>query len=239
MQKRFVMEVANSSEQLREVYQLRYQVYCRECGFEAGVGGEETDRFDTRSHHILLRRSDDGRAIGTVRLIGANRANLEDSFPIQQVCPESLLHHLPIATTGEISRFAISKERREGCSDGMLARLALMRGIARLSSEMGLTHWLAVMERGLMRLQERSAIHFDPIGPLIAYHGIRQPTVGVITPVLDRIRREAFPTWNFLTDGGRWCGRKAQGPLIPESRRSEKKNPASHVEFTKDSMRRA
>ncbi len=40
-------------------------------------------------------------------------------------------------------------------------------------------------------------------GPLVDYHGIRQPMVGVIGPVLSHIRREAFPVWNLITDGGR------------------------------------
>jgi N-acyl amino acid synthase of PEP-CTERM/exosortase system len=89
----------------------------------------------------------------------------------------------------------------------MLTRLALMRGIAQLSSEMGLTHWLALMERGLLRLQKRNGIHFEPIGSLISFHGMRQPTTSKIALVLERLRCEEYPTWNYLTCGGRWCGR--------------------------------
>jgi hypothetical protein len=155
-----------------------------------------------------LRRVDDGEVVGTVRLIAPDPIDLGNSFPTQRLCQPALLQHLPLDTTGEISRFAISKQRRGACVAGMLTRLALMRGIAQLSSEMGLTHWLAVMERGLLRLQQRNAIHFDPIGPLVSYHGLRQPAMGEIVRVLERIRREEFPTWNFLTDGGRWFGRQ-------------------------------
>jgi N-acyl-L-homoserine lactone synthetase len=201
-----MIEIVRSPEQLSEVYQLRHQVYCLERGFEPGDGNEETDEFDCHSRHVLLRDSADGEAVGTVRLIAPDRGKPADSFPIQRLCDPALLRNFPLHTTGEISRFAISKQRRSGCEAGMLTRLALMRGIAQLSSEMGLTHWLAVMERGLMRLQHRNAIHFDPIGPLVSYHGLRQPAVGVIATVLDRIRREEFPTWNYLTDAGRWCG---------------------------------
>jgi N-acyl-L-homoserine lactone synthetase len=198
-----MIEIAHSPKQLSEVYQLRHQVYCLERGFEPGEDGEENDEFDCRSRHVLLRETD-GQVVGTVRIIAPDQANLAASFPIQRLCGPELLQDLPLATAGEISRFAISKQRRGG--EAMLTRLALMRGIAQLSSEMGLTHWLAVMDRGLMRLQRRNSIRFEPLGPLVSFHGIRQPAVGEIVSVVNRIRREEFTTWSYLTDGGRWCG---------------------------------
>jgi N-acyl-L-homoserine lactone synthetase len=201
-----MIEIAQSPKQLSEVYRLRHQVYCLERGFEPAEGSEETDEFDGRSRHVLLREPTDGQVVGTVRIIAPDRANLAASFPIQRLCEPELLQALPLATAGEISRFAISKQRR-GRKAEMLTRLALMRGIAQLSSEMGLTHWLAVMERGLMRLQHRNWIHFEPLGPLVSYHGVRQPAVGEIATVINRIRREEFTTWSYLTDGGRWCAR--------------------------------
>ena len=73
---------------------------------------------------------------------------------------------------------------------------------------MGLTHWLAVMERTLVRLNQRNEIFFDSIGPLVSYHGIRQPMSAALTQLLGRVRREQFPTWDFLTSGGKWFGDK-------------------------------
>jgi N-acyl-L-homoserine lactone synthetase len=205
-ERQFAIELVNTPRQLREVFRLRHQVYCVERGFEPGDDGEETDEFDAQSRHVLLRHTSDGEVLGTARLIGPNHADLGNSFPMQRLCEPRLFRHLPLRTTGEISRFAMSKRRREGYAEGMLTRLALMRGIAQLSSEMGLTHWLALMERGLLRLQKRNGIHFEPIGSPVSFHGKRQPTMGKIAPVLDRIRSEEFPTWNFLTCGGRWYG---------------------------------
>jgi N-acyl-L-homoserine lactone synthetase len=203
----FTIEVVNTPTQLREAFQLRYQVYCVERGYEPGDEDEETDEFDAQSRHILLRRTSDGQVVGTVRLICPNTSNLSDSFPIQRLCETSLLAHVPLLTTGEISRFAISKERRGGRAELVLLRLTILRGIVQLSWDLGLTTWLAVMERSLMRLHRTNEIHFQPIGPLVSYHGMRQPTIGVIQPVLDWVRQEQFPTWDFLTDGGRWFGR--------------------------------
>jgi N-acyl-L-homoserine lactone synthetase len=202
-QKQFFIEVVNTPRQLREVFQLRHQVYCVERGYEPGEDGEETDEFDSHSRHALLRYADDGTVVGTVRVIMPNFSNLGNSFPMQRLCEPSLLRRLPLETSGEMSRFSLSKQRRMGCTDAMLLRLMLWRGIVQLSTEMGLTHWLAVVEPSNIRLHARSAIFFEPVGPLVAYHGVRQPMVGVIEPVLNHIRREAFPVWNLITDGGR------------------------------------
>jgi N-acyl-L-homoserine lactone synthetase len=205
-ERQFTSELVRRPEQLREVFRLRHQVYCVERGFETSEHGEETDEFDHRSRHVLLRHANDGEVVGTVRVIAANPTHPGASFPTQRLCETALLRHLPLHTTGEISRFAISKQRRMSCTSAVLLRLALLRGIVQVSHEMGLTHWLAVMERSLLRLLQRNAIHFDPVGPLVAYHGIRQPTSGTIAAMLGRIRREQFEIWHFLTQGGRWCG---------------------------------
>ncbi len=202
----FTLEQATSAEQLREVFRLRHQVYCVERGFESAVGEEETDEFDARSRHALLRHASDGEVVGTVRVLAANLANLDDSFPMQRLCDASWFRPLPLRTTGEVSRFAISKQRRISCATASLLRLALLRGVVQISSDMGLTHWLAVMEPSLLRLNQRNGIHFQPVGPLVSYHGIRQPTVGNIAIVLARMRSEQWQVWNYLTDGGTWFG---------------------------------
>jgi N-acyl-L-homoserine lactone synthetase len=154
-----------------------------------------------------LRYADDGTVVGTVRIIMPNFADLSDSFPMQRLVDPSLLSDVPLHKTGEMSRFALSKQRRMGCTNAMLLRLALWRGILQLSNEMDLTHWLAVVEPSNIRLHSRNAIQFEAVGPLVSFHGRRQPMVGMIGPVLSNIRREAFPVWNFITDGGRLANR--------------------------------
>jgi N-acyl-L-homoserine lactone synthetase len=206
----FTIEMVATKAQLREVFRLRHQVYCIERGFEAGNGDEETDEFDPQSRHVLLRHASDGEVVGTVRLVAHNPTDLSASFPMQRVCEPSLLRQLPLRRTGEISRFAISKQRRLSCEHAALLRLALVRGFVQLSSEMRLTHWFAVMERSLLRLNQQNAIHFNPLGPLVSYHGIRQPAFAAIAALLDRVRREQPSVWHFLTDSGKWFGHQEQ-----------------------------
>jgi N-acyl-L-homoserine lactone synthetase len=207
----FQIEAVETPRQLHEVFRLRHQVYCVERGHQDMPGGteEEFDAFDAHSRHVLLRHGADGEAVGTARLICTNPVNPDASFQVQEFCAPAVLAHIPLVTSGEISRFALSKSRRVGCENLTLMRLALVRGLVRLSSDLGITHWLALQERSLLRLNERNAIRFDPIGPSVVCHGIRQPTAVNLCEMLEGVRREQFPTWDFLTRGGTWFrGRK-------------------------------
>ena len=106
-------------------------------------------------------------------------------------------------STGEVSRFAISKDLRDlSCSSNAYLRLGLIRGAVRLSSEMGITHWCAIMEPTLLRLLRFSAIHFHSLGPAIEYRGIRQPSWLSVGAMLSRVKREHPAIWDFITEGG-------------------------------------
>ena len=210
----FAINIVETAEERRAVYRLRHQVYCVERGHQdlPGDVGEEFDEFDDHSRHVLLRQSEDGEPVGTARLICFDPANSGASFQVQEFCPPDLLAHLPLRTSGEISRFALSKSRRMGCANMASMRLALVRGLVQLSSRLGITHWLALQERTLIRLNERNAIRFDPIGPPVVCHGVRQPTAVDLAEMLDGVRREQVQTWDFLTAGGTWFGRTRRMP---------------------------
>ena len=178
----YAVELASSAETAEEAYRLRHQVYCLERGYEPDNGGLETDAFDAHARHVVLRRKSTGLVVGTVSLVLSSLDAPERSWPMQRVCDPSLLSHLSPATTAEVSRFAVSKQRRGVSRAGdALMRLALVRGLVQLSNEIGITHWCAVMERTLLRLLQASAIHFQPLGPLVEYHGLRQPAVETST----------------------------------------------------------
>jgi N-acyl-L-homoserine lactone synthetase len=198
-----VIEIARTPEQIHAAHLLRHQVYCIERGYERGysIGGDEIeiDEFDTHAHHAVLTSRRSGDVVGTVRLVVADPARLHRSFPMQHVSPP--LHpYVPIATSAEISRFAISKQRRGTVP---LMRLSLMRGILELSVELGLTHWCATMEPSLLRLLQATAIHFRPISGLVEHHGLRQPCYNTIDDVMRGIEAENPELYDFFTDNGR------------------------------------
>ncbi len=201
----FVISIARTPEQVREAFRLRHQVYCLERGFEATTpAGIEQDEFDRQAHHVIASDRRTGQIVGTVRLLlPTPGVPGRDSMPIRRLCAPSLLRDLPYATTAEVSRFAISKERRDtmsGCAG--LLRLGLVQGGVRLSRDLGLTHWCAVMERSLLRLMRSTAIRFNPIGPMVEYHGLRQPCAAHIGSVLAEMADEQPALWDLVTEGG-------------------------------------
>lgn len=208
-------EIATSDAQIEAAQRLRYKVYCEERGFEPGENGLEQDEFDTLSRHVLVRSRRSGEVLGTVRVVVGCAARGATSFPMNRVCERYVLSPLPAMATGEISRFALTRDR-PGVSPAAAAlmRLFLMRGIVTVSGTYDLTHWCAIMESSLLRLLRATAIHFEHVGPAVEYHGTRQPAVGAISTVLGRIRTEKPQVWSFITgDGTLWQDRSVVQPV--------------------------
>jgi N-acyl amino acid synthase of PEP-CTERM/exosortase system len=198
---------ADTPALLEEVYRLRYKVYCLENPFENPADHAqhlEMDTFDRRSIHSLIVDRSSGSGIGTVRLIRPEMGTNNISLPIQQICHHSLLTTMCLKNSAEISRFAISKKMR-GMVNGELPKelkcsviLGLMRAIVQMSLELGITEWFAVMEPSLLRLLSRFGIHFGTLGPLISYHGMRQPCHANVHNLLATIRNEQNELWEFV-----------------------------------------
>ena len=203
LQCNFVVELASRPDDIREACQLRHQVYCIERRFEPAAAAQlETDEFDDYAHHITLRERMSREVLGTVRLVPVAPASGDVGLPMERACGPDLLRILPRATTAEVSRFAISKERRNiGSMAASLLRLSLVQGAVRISRSLGLTHWCAAMEPSLLRLLQSTGIHFQRLGPLVEYHGIRQPAYADVASMLERMRREQPALWAFVTDG--------------------------------------
>ncbi len=200
---------ADTPELREQAYRLRYQVYCREHGYESPEENRhqmETDAFDSRSIHSLIVDRAGGNAMGCVRLILPDVKMPEASFPIQGICRYPLPILPPRASAAEISRFAISKKMREAangdCPKDLKCSVALglMRAIVQRSSERGVTDWFAVMEPSLLRLLRRFSIYFTPVGPLVEHHGMRQPCHANADILLGKVRQENHGLWEFLTE---------------------------------------
>jgi len=199
----FAVEIAETPDVVREAQRLRYQVFCLERGILPGQTEAllESDEFDARSRHVVLRRRCTGQVIGTVRLVIGSSDRPNDCLPMQRYCSPTLLQNLPLDTLGEISRFALSKQRRApGFPSDSLLRLGLMQGILRISDELGLTHWCAIMERSLLRLLQATGVHFAPLGPAVEAYGLRQPAVAAIDMTLASGKRQCPDFYTFVTD---------------------------------------
>jgi N-acyl amino acid synthase of PEP-CTERM/exosortase system len=223
-----------TEEQLHEALQLRYQVYCLETGYEDVAkhsNGLERDEFDERAVHSLLIHRPSGLVAGTVRLVLPHPSDLEEPFPIEKHCGTTIKHPIRGANRAglaEISRFCISKEFKRrlaeaetlwgsSAEDPVLSEklaqrrliphitVGLFAAIVRMSAEHGVRYWYAVMEPSLLRFLQRFGINFESIGPMVDYHGERQPCFALADQVLGNMRHECYPVWELITErGGQW-----------------------------------
>ena len=198
----FTIERAVTRTARRDAQRLRHRVFCLERGILPGAADEgvERDEFDGRSHHVVLRRCNDGEAIGTVRLVIGRPDRPASCLPMQRYCDPSLFRDLPIDKLAEISRFAISKQgRRDGSSSDGLLRLGLMQGVLAVSRELGLSHWCALMEHSLVRLLQATGVQFAPLGPMVEAYGLRQPSIAAIDMTMASGRRQRPDYYRFIT----------------------------------------
>jgi N-acyl amino acid synthase of PEP-CTERM/exosortase system len=220
---------AETEEQRRAAYRLRYQVYCVEHTYldaKQNPNFMETDACDKAALHTLLLHRATGQVAGTVRLILPGQDGKLVNFPIREVCHHDLVARdnptLPWAKTAEISRFSIAPNFRRRANDDTLignisvthddprrripnTSLGLMQAVVAMAAKGGVSHVCAVMDPILLRMLRRLGIHFIPIGPEVDYHGMRQPCYSDLNVLLTRIWVEKREIWEVVTsDGTLW-----------------------------------
>jgi len=227
----FEVVSANTPDLIETAYRLRYQVYCLERPYEDAAmfpDQMEYDAFDLHSTQSLVKCRKSGQYTGLVRLVLPNPVDQQAPLPMEKFCfsdPAASvidLYDIPRESIAEISRFSVSKELRQSSnraartsaddnaesraegSSNILPQitLGLFAGIVRMSAENNITHWLAVMEPTLLRFLTRYGIYFQPAGPLVDYHGMRQPAVAEIDSVLSGIYFQRRDVWEIITDHG-------------------------------------
>lgn len=230
---------ADTPELVKKAYHLRHQVYCVDRQFEPVNPDHpdlEYDAFDTHSVQSLLIHKPTNEIAGAVRLVLPRADSSEPSLPIQLVCVEPIIRdprQFPLAHVGEISRFCISRDFRRRVRDQKYAEdvplfasedarrviphltLGLIEQLVAQSLAHDLHYWCAEMEPTLLRLLARLGIHFDAIGPLIDYHGVRQPCMIRLDRMLDRVQAERPDVWEIIAADGRH--RKEVGKMIGSS----------------------
>ena len=211
---------ADTRELIDKALALRYQVYCLERQFEdpgRQPAGQETDQFDRHSVHSLVFHRPQEEPIGTARLILPQAR--PHSLPIQSLLKKTGLNacdYFPNHAVAEVSRFAISKEFRRRKVDsgsfsdaevkrerhGNLPCLGLIQMLLRQSVELGIEYWAAVMEPQLLRMLALMGIRFQPIGPLVSYHGLRQPSFCHLPVMVRNMALTKPESWAVVTNNG-------------------------------------
>jgi N-acyl amino acid synthase of PEP-CTERM/exosortase system len=227
----FQLVSANTRALMEAAFALRYQVYCVERQFEDPAkqsGGLETDQFDRHAVHSLLFHRSCDEAIGTARLILPEAR--PNSLPIQQLLKKNGLNagdYFPSDVAAEVSRFAVSRDfrRRNLGADtsfspqaererrGYLPCLGLIQILLRQSVDLGVEYWGAVMEPQLLRWLAMLGVCFEPIGPMVSHHGLRQPSYCHLPTMLRDLARTKPEFWDVVTNGGELICRPAGADL--------------------------
>ncbi|MDO8652749.1 MAG: PEP-CTERM/exosortase system-associated acyltransferase [Undibacterium sp.] len=219
---KFRKELQNNlqSELLKEIFALRYEVYCLECHYlptEEFQNGLESDEYDACSAHFAAFTLDDS-IIGTVRLVQPPD-NLP--YPFQSHC--SVFEDFvmpPREQCGEISRLVVRKTHRRRRGDSMegvsrdffekgsvtsikphsdgkkregnspMLLLGLYREIYRYSRQNGVRYFYAAMERSLARSLDKMGFPFVRIGPQTDYYGPVTPFILDINELYARLHKE-------------------------------------------------
>ena len=120
----FQLIEANTPDLLRKVYTLRYEVLCKELhipDFELDKFPDklETDEYDIRSVHYLMKHRQTGLVVGTVRLVLPDPRDLGAPFPIEKYAG-NYINKIIVgrssssrSETGEISRLILARTLRK------------------------------------------------------------------------------------------------------------------------------
>lgn len=238
----FTVVKADTPALLEQVFKLRYQIYCVENQFEDPShfpDGLESDAYDAHSIHYLLMHNVTGLAVGSVRMVLPLMNGVQQTLPIHKVCPDiTELNDLNYARyASEISRFCISKDMRRRITDGAYpgsnevnqlpyvpdkrvlscAVLGLIRACIEVVQEHDIDHTYLICEPTLLRLLSKAGVCSTPRGPLVEYHGLRQPVlVNNDTQLLENTKRDFPDVWSVLSDNGRLKPRVRKPALQPE-----------------------
>ena len=238
---------------MEESFRLRFQVYCKECGFikeKDYPNGIETDEYDDQSVHFAAL-SADGDLTGTLRMILPGKLPL----PIVKYYPD-LFKNTDTSKNDfvEISRLVISKNVRRRKNDQLYYEpqiddqvmgdgkehfirrakpmaFGIYRELYRESKSLGINQWYTIMEKSLYLLLRIHGFKFECIGPEIDFFGPVNPYVGRIDAIEHEVKEKFEKFYQYFTEKYK-AEQEESNQMPPQSTEQEKlgtKNPNSET----------
>lgn len=181
---RYQIIIANTEALRKDVYRLRYQIFCKKLGYEMdNRDGLESDEYDRDSLHILIRERISQAPVGCSRLVMPQRTGRVwlpfDLYGVPHV-DRTLFNwnHVNHRRSVEVSRLALctSDDRNpplhKGASTPYLAT-ALFYAATAVIGRINVENVFMVIEPSLGRLISRFGIKLDQISPAFEYYGQR------------------------------------------------------------------
>lgn len=191
----FELKVASTPQEYNEIFSLRYEVFCREYGFEKESdcpNQRESDQYDGMGPHCIIYHKATNAVVGCVRILLPNKKKPSAQLPFEPYC------NLPnYDNFCEFSRLTVSKQfrRRQGDlnvslgdqytthkistpTDTMhrnfpMVPVSLMLSAISVGRHLSIDHGFAMMEPKLAAAMRNYGIEFMQVGKLVQYHGQR------------------------------------------------------------------
>ncbi len=215
----------DDKELMQQIYQLRFRVYCYECGFinEADYPDQiERDEYDPQSVHFAAL-NEHQEVIGTMRLI----LNGDLFMPLEHHCKDIRIDQgdVPRDKIAEISRLVISKDLRRRKKDELyyepqvsdesvknkenhvfLRRakpmaFGLYREVYRESLMRDIIHWYALMEKSLWLLLHIHGFTFDAVGAEVDVYGPVKPYLGRVDKIKEEVKKKFPGFFDYFAEG--------------------------------------
>lgn len=189
---RYEVVLADTEDARKIHYQMRYQVYCLEQGWEPADGfpdGQEKDEFDSRAVHFLIRERAPNRWVGTLRVVLPDEAPL----PIESLNVLTKSGPSQAGTAAEISRVCRPRSTLEAHSPELGGAseilLRLLRGAGEYCREQDIGHLYMFCRPAMVRLLGRLSIPITRAGIPTDHRGIRVPYLVDLDAAFSEARR--------------------------------------------------
>lgn len=191
----FQFYIANDPQEIKDIYRLRYQVYCEEYGYidkEKHPDGMETDKFDKHSSYLVIRDKQNIVA-ATVRIIH----NSPEGFPIQEHFKFNIdTSKIDNEHLVEISRLIVAKKYRR-----KHLIVFLLKGLSVYAINKKVSHAYCVIDEKLYPLLRKLSVPVRIIGDKQLYQGVTFPCIIVISEWIEEVRKNRILRGFFTYKG--------------------------------------
>jgi putative hemolysin len=144
-QRRFEVELARTTVDVRAAQRLRYEVFAQEMGarLATSIEGIDADRFDAYCEHLVVREAERGEVVGTYRILSPAAAERAGGYYSEQEFDLARLAGLR-ANLVEVGRSCIHPHHRTG---GVIS--LLWAGLARYMLAHGYGHLMGCASIGI------------------------------------------------------------------------------------------